>query len=317
MSGTGPDYGFLNDYISKIIDGSNKVDKNILLDDNSFYDIPSDEDNTSDGYGLDSQDNSYLNNDDSSETDDNSPSNENSNSDLYSEYPYLDPLGGSEYKPNSNDLNNINSIPSSLGSEISDNESQGDYKAFNSKGGGKGAVGKYQFRWSQWGDSIKEVTGVKNDKEFLNSPKAQEKYYAWYEKNYLIPTAKTLQKYNKKNLSLDQLAKLVHFRGEGGAKKYLTGKQSDKPESYNMSTSKYIAERQTGGIAITPDQQYNGLNNKNYDHMFFPMEGINEFRGLDDGTPVEVIDETGKKKILKGKKHKIKMKGNVLETRLK
>lgn len=50
--------------------------------------------------------------------------------------------------------------------------------------------------------------------------------------------------------------------------------------------------------------------------MIFPMEGEHEFRGLDDGSPVYLEDETGKKKVLKGNKHKVKMRGRVFEKRL-
>jgi len=67
------------------------------------------------------------------------------------------------------------------------------------------------------------------------------------------------------------------------------------------------------GIATTPAQQYEGLNNPNYSSMEFPMQGNNVFRGLDNGEPVMLQDSTGKKKILKGNKDTTVMKGTVKE----
>lgn len=208
-----------------------------------------------------------------------------------------------------------------LGKKIAAKESQGKYTAYNPAGGGTGAVGKYQFRWNIWHDSIKQVTGVKTQKQFLHSPKAQEQYFNWYKKNYLLPESDKLKPYNKAGLTKDQLAELVHFRGTAGAKKYLQGQVPDKPEAYNSSISDYIGLKgikQAGGpvVASTPSAQYQGLNNGSFNQMIFPMDGENEFRGLDDGTPVYLEDETGKKKVLKGKHQKAKMKGRVFETRL-
>ena len=66
-----------------------------------------------------------------------------------------------------------------------------------------------------------------------------------------------------------------------------------------------------------PQAQHQGLNNENFDSMYFPMHGENEFRGLDDGSPVYLEDERGKKKVLKGKYHRTLMHGGVFETRVK
>ena len=74
---------------------------------------------------------------------------------------------------------------------------------------------------------------------------------------------------------------------------------------------------QTGGVAMTAEQQYRGLNNHEYDEMYFPNEGYNTFRGLDNGKPVMIQDELGKKLILKGKHQTAKFFGNVYEKRLK
>jgi hypothetical protein len=110
----------------------------------------------------------------------------------------------------------------------------------------------------------------------------------------------------------------VHFRGAGGAKKYLQGQLADKIEKYNMPISQYIGTKKLGGgVAMSAQAQYQGLNNDDYDSMYFPMNGENEFRGLDDGSPVLLEDQQGTKKILRGKKDRVRMRGHVYEKRVK
>lgn len=201
-----------------------------------------------------------------------------------------------------------------LGEQIGKTESGGKYTATNTH---SSAAGKYQFLWSVWGDSIKKVTGVKSKEEFLKKPDAQEQYYSFYEKSVLQPGVDKIKKQINTDLSDAQLAKLIHFRGQAGAKKYLRGQISDKPESYNMRISDYIGKKQTGGIATTSEAQHIGLNNPDFDSLIIPLKGTNTIRGLDDGTPVEVIDEEGTRKVLRGPKHTFKAKGSVKEKRLK
>jgi len=328
-----PQYTFLNDYLSKVIDDSGRIDPNTNMeDDNDFFNTVEDEQEPQDEfqYGISDQDDDQEMESDiqsNEEQDNNSLDYLLGDDDPYSGMGYGDDQESDDDSEGSDESfvnSSGNPISGSgddrtLGNKIASNESQGKYSAFNPRGGGSGAVGKYQFRWNIWKDSIQKVTGVKSKEEFLKSPKAQEKYYAWYEKHYLKPAADKLQPYNKMGLDTDQLQQLVHFRGEGGAKKYLQGKLKDKPESYNVSISKYIARHQMGGapIAMTPSSQFNGLNNSSFNEMVFPMSGINTFRGLDNGEPVYLEDEEGKRKVLKGKNHTTKMKGKVYEKRLK
>jgi hypothetical protein len=337
-------YDFLNDYLSKVSSDTGKFDPNVDMEENDFYDTASDDQPVDEDiqYGI-------SQNDDQDDFMNEPDQDDNNNLDylLGDEDPYS--MGAEEgEEDDSEDGETGGGVPgvpemapatvigrrNSLGNKISANESQGKYSAFNPKGGGGGAVGKYQFRWNIWKDSIQKVTGISSKDEFLKSPEAQEKYYNWYEKHYLKPAADKIQQYNKAGLSMDQLEQLVHFRGEGGAKKYLQGKLADKPESYNMSISKYIAKHQTGGssfymnptthfmmggvpIAVTGSAQFNGLNNSSFHEMMFPMEGVNTFRGLDDGEPVYLEDEAGKKKVLRGRHQRTKMTGKVYEKRLK
>ena len=314
------DYNFLNDYIDKIISHSDQVDNTPVEDDNNdFFNTSSDEDQSDDDQSTDGISYNLLNDDDFG-SDDNTeqtsdqptnqdqgaggmtPDEEDSNS-FYgtgNTGSFLDEL----YEPGSKNyvtsLGGEKELPG-IGNKISAKESQGKYTAYNPAGGGTGAVGKYQFRWNIWQDSIKKVTGVKTQQQFLHSPAAQEKYFQWYKKNYLAPEAQKLQPYNKAGLTTDQLAELVHFRGTAGAKAYLQGKVANKPEAYNSSISDYLGlpgSRQMGGAAVasSPSAQYHGLNNGSFSQMVFPMTGENTFRGLDDGSPVYLEDETGKKK---------------------
>jgi len=201
---------------------------------------------------------------------------------------------------------------STLGENIAAIESGGKYSATNKN---SSATGKYQFLWGDWGKSIMKVTGVKSQKEFLDSPTAQEKYYSFYEKTYLLPEVQKIRKEIKTALTDMQLAKLVHFRGEGGARKYLKGELKDKPESYNIPISKYI--KQSGGnVAVTPEQQYLGLNDSSIDNLFIPLQGTNPIRGLDNGQPVYVRDETGNETVLHGADDVAYMTGGVHEKRL-
>lgn len=321
-------YSFLNDYLDKVIDQSNKIDPNVAMeDDNNFFNTKSDEPDPSEDIQYD------VNQDDNNDSSQNDDAEEQQNFGDNNILDYLlgnnDPYDMDSDTEGASDVDTEGGEPTRrVGSKISANESQGSYSAFNSKGGGAGAVGKYQFRWNIWKDSIQKITGVKSEEQFRHSPKAQEKYFAWYEKNYLKPAADKLKDYNKMGLNEDQLEQLIHFRGEGGAKKYLLGKAKDKPESYNMPTSKYIAKHAMGGavvggggsgvpVAMSSGSQHMGLNNGSFSEMIFPMHGENEFRGLDNYEPVYLEDETGKKKILKGKHHKAKMTGNVYEKKLK
>lgn len=331
------DYNFLNDYIDKIISHSDQVDNTPVEDDNNdFFNTSSDEDQSDDDQSTDGISYNLLNDDDFG-SDDNTeqtsdqPTNQDQGAGGMTpdeEAPdtiYGNGSTGSFFDEPSEksyitSLNPEAELPG-IGNKISAKESQGKYTAYNPAGGGTGAVGKYQFRWNIWKDSIKTVTGVKTQQQFLHSPAAQEKYFTWYKKNYLAPEAQKLQPYNKAGLTTDQLAELVHFRGTAGAKAYLQGKVPNKPEAYNSSISDYLGikgSRQMGGavVASSPSAQYHGLNNGSFSSMVFPMHGENTFRGLDDGSPVYLEDETGKKKVLKGKHHKTKMTGKVWEKRI-
>jgi hypothetical protein len=132
----------------------------------------------------------------------------------------------------------LNQNTGGLDNEIAAVESGGDYRAQNPN---SSAVGKYQFLWNQWKGDIAKATGITSKEQFRNNPEAQEKFYSQYKQNVLLPSAASLQKYNSKGLNFNQLAKLVHFKGVGGAKKYLTSGVDDT-RANNISIPKYIGK---------------------------------------------------------------------------
>ena len=320
------DYKFLMDYLDNIQNAKEHNPNDSLEDDNSFYGNDSDDDEKEyqDLYG-DEQDTSSETEDESdpyekendSDSDDADAGYDNQG---YSQNDYstMPEMGTAHDIDFSHDTSTRDLEDAKKG--IIEQESGGKYSALNPH---STAVGKYQFLWGKhpgqgWQDSIKKITGVKTKEEFRKSPAAQEKFYSWYAKKVLAPEAVKLKPYNKKNLTDSQLEKLIHFRGTAGAKKYLLGQLSDKPETYNTPISSYIGTKQTGGaVAMNPAAQHMGLNNPSFSEMTFPMEGEHVFRGLDDSTHVYVEDETGKSDILVGPKHKKKFKGKVKEIKLR
>jgi hypothetical protein len=315
-------YEFLDQFLSKITQGNSTPDDEPLEDENDFYDVPDeDEENSDQSYGQGSGNDDFMGDEPTEDNDNGNGNDDDPDNHMNDDYGYGNTMmqGFDEdagLPPSDTPTGGApGAAPTeSLGNSISSRESQGKYTATNKH---SSATGKYQFLWSAWGDSIKKHTGVKSKEEFLHNPKAQDDYFKFYEKKVLEPAAGRLEKYNDKGLSQRQLEQLVHFRGEGGARKYLQGKMKDQPEKYNVPISKYISQHQAGGVARTPGQQYTGLNNEHFDHMYFPMDGVNEFRGLDSGEPVYLQDETGKDKILKGNRHKAIMRGNIFEKRIK
>jgi hypothetical protein len=135
---------------------------------------------------------------------------------------------------------------------IRDLESGGNYKAYNPAGGGEGAVGADQYRWKPHKDKIRKFANNPNltKEDFMNNPDLQDRFYNEYWKpKVLEPEARDLERKYKTGLPSYKLEKLVHIRGKKGAEEYLSGVASDKPESYNMSTSGYTGiKRQNLGL---------------------------------------------------------------------
>jgi hypothetical protein len=153
----------------------------------------------------------------------------------------------------------------SIADKISRVESQGSYTAFNSKGGGAGAVGKYQFRWNLHKKNIQNVTGVNSKEDFLNNPYAQEKYFQYWDRNVLTPNAQgLLQMAQAKdpNTTLDDVKKQVHFSGAKGAQDfYMKGKiTTDANGTNNFTYGKF----QKGGTYDLDESQIQNLIKQGY-----------------------------------------------------
>lgn len=119
------------------------------------------------------------------------------------------------------DADDNSGIP--LANEIGKIESNNNYAAFNPKGGGEGAVGKYQFRWNLHKSGIAALTGVKDKQEFLSNPYAQEKYFQSWDETVLTPAANNLLPYaqlKNPNATIDDVKKQIHFSGPAGAARF-------------------------------------------------------------------------------------------------
>lgn len=133
------------------------------------------------------------------------------------------------------------------------------------------------------------------------------------------------------NKTVDEAMKLYSNKGYDGSiypeirnkkmsqltneeKKELTRRQIIR-EDRRYATK--LGIKQTGGVALTPEQQYVGLNNPYYDALLLPLTGWNTIRGLDSGEPVAVEDEFGNNDVLYGPNDTVKLKGTVREKRLR
>ena len=166
-------------------------------------------------------------------------------------------------------------------------ENNNNYKGRNSN---SSAVGKYQFLWGEWGDKIKRVTGVKSKDGFENSPKAQEEFFSWYFNNTVKPNVEKIKKDNKLGLRDEEIAALIHFQGEGNAKKIISSGSHSKATSINPSSAEYLKRfnkhlgSQTSSsseysVEDSPYSQYDFSNQKlDYSQMNAQMESNQAFQ---------------------------------------
>lgn len=105
--------------------------------------------------------------------------------------------------------------------DTSARESGGDYKAMSKS---SSATGKYQFLWGTWGKEIEKVTGVNSRSGFRDSPKAQEAFWQYYNEKHIAPAVKKLaSKGAEVGLNPTEVARVIHFQGEAGARKRFEG----------------------------------------------------------------------------------------------
>jgi hypothetical protein len=142
-----------------------------------------------------------------------------------------------------------------LADQIAAQESSGRYDAYTSAGGGEGAVGKYQFRWTTHKGWIKDLTGVSSKEDFMKNPDAQEKAYAYWDTNTLTPEATRIKEKLGLNVSLDDIKKQIHFAGPKGAYNFFAyGKETR--DAFGTTTSKYGKRKsQLGGIVELTEKE--------------------------------------------------------------
>lgn len=196
---------------------------------------------------------------------------------------------------------------------------EGNYGSVSKNSSG---TGKYQFLWGTHGGDIQRVTGVKSREEFLRSPEAQERYFHYWDQKVLDPEADKLLSGIRRyypGITKEQAKMMIHFGGAGNVQKAIQNGTFKKPLDANgTSLHGYVFGKkyQNGGVAATPEQQFTGLNNPAFDKLFFPLKGLNQFRGLDSGEPVFLQDQRGNQKILFGPNDVAKMWGSVNEQRI-
>ncbi|MBT3238139.1 MAG: hypothetical protein HOL37_02990 [Rhodospirillaceae bacterium] len=157
----------------------------------------------------------------------------------------------------------ISPINKSFRDGLSEHESKVDgYKSFNPEGNGIGALGRYQMREGALKDAglVDKETGewtgkhgVKNARDFLNNPQAQEKAFATYmgkvegylhnngSTNFLGKTFPGVKKEGIK-ITKSGLLAAAHRQGHGNVKKYLDF-QTKNGWSSDFSAAKNNFER--------------------------------------------------------------------------
>jgi len=129
---------------------------------------------------------------------------------------------------------------------LAQRESTGDPAAINPKTSAKGL---YQFVPSWWEEDVKKAFGKgldaflpkdKSPEELSRSREDQNKLFGWYFKNRVIPSVKRLEK-KFPDKSRQELATLVHYLGEGGATKQLSGQMKEVPlAEHNQPVDTYL-----------------------------------------------------------------------------
>lgn len=124
--------------------------------------------------------------------------------------------------------------------DTSSRESGGDYRAQSKS---SSAVGKYQFLWNTWKDSIKKVTGIQDKQDFRNNPAAQEKFYGFYLNTVIKPAADKLAPLGSKyGLTPTEVGRIVHFQGSEGARKALQNGTLNRATKINPSIMEYLGK---------------------------------------------------------------------------
>ena len=96
---------------------------------------------------------------------------------------------------------------------LTETQAQQPYEKIKDKAASS-ALGKYQFLWNTWKNSIKKQTGIEDPDEFRNNPAAQEQFMDWYTKNELMPTASRLKQQYQIKDNIYEIMAALHLEGE-------------------------------------------------------------------------------------------------------
>src|ERR1700748_1626503 len=148
-----------------------------------------------------------------------------------------------------------------------------DYDYSNNR---SGATGKYYFLWDKHADNIKKITGVKDREELLKNPDLQEKYFKWYADNKLKPGIDRLKSIARDSYNDDELAKLIHFKGEAGAKRLLEKENQSTDNISKTGIAKPVKSLPTQDPVIRVPQPVTTARREVYENM----QGVAYQRGI-------------------------------------
>jgi len=166
-------------------------------------------------------------------------------------------------------------------------ESDSTYTAANKN---TSARGKYQHMWSEHGNQIAQVTGIKDEVTYLKSPEAQEKYQDYLQPMYekQLPKLKKIAIEQGKDYSDDELMYLIHHSWIGNAEKFLKGQ--DVPDKAGLESA--LAKGREKGLTV-PRSVTNKLIAENTDFVnvngLLPTRNGKEFKAPVDKRIVDKL----------------------------
>jgi len=106
------------------------------------------------------------------------------------------------------------------------------------------ALGKYQFVPKWWWKSIAEYAIIKgvdisSHEDFLNNPEFQEQFMEYVYTSQYLGQADKIKQATGSELSIEELAALIHFKGYSDALRWVKTGQDRTPDN-NIPIEKYL-----------------------------------------------------------------------------
>lgn len=106
------------------------------------------------------------------------------------------------------------------------------------------ALGKYQFVPKWWWKSITEYAIIKgvdisSHQDFLNNPEFQEQFMEHVYNSQYLGQASKIKQVTGSELSIEELAALIHFKGYVHALRWIEAGEDATPKN-NISIEKYL-----------------------------------------------------------------------------